>query len=64
MKLVHDIIGDAVVTSIPEDLIRDDFNPAIGMSAFPTVAISVWQGIKGLDSQLVSQICPVRAVAA
>jgi len=26
---------------------------AIGMSAFPTVAISVWQGIKGLDSQLV-----------
>ncbi len=26
---------------------------AIGMSAFPTVAISVWQGIRGLDSQLV-----------
>jgi NitT/TauT family transport system permease protein len=26
---------------------------AIGVSAFPTVAISVWQGIKGLDSQLV-----------
>jgi NitT/TauT family transport system permease protein len=26
---------------------------AIGLSAFPTVAISVWQGIKGLDSQLV-----------
>jgi len=26
---------------------------AIGVAAFPTVAISVWQGIKGLDSQLV-----------
>jgi NitT/TauT family transport system permease protein len=26
---------------------------AIGLSAFPTVAISVWQGIKGLDTQLV-----------
>jgi len=26
---------------------------AIGLSAFPTVSISVWQGIKGLDSQLV-----------
>ena len=26
---------------------------AIGISAFPTVAISVWQGIKGLDTQLV-----------
>jgi NitT/TauT family transport system permease protein len=26
---------------------------AIGVSAFPTVAISVWQGIKGLDTQLV-----------
>jgi len=27
---------------------------AIGISAFPTVAISVWQGIKGIDTQLVS----------
>jgi len=26
---------------------------AIGVSAFPTVAISIWQGIKGLDAQLV-----------
>jgi NitT/TauT family transport system permease protein len=26
---------------------------AIGVSAFPAVAISVWQGIKGLDLQLV-----------
>jgi NitT/TauT family transport system permease protein len=26
---------------------------AIGVSAFPTVAISVWQGIKGMDTQLV-----------
>ncbi len=26
---------------------------AIGLSAFPTVSISVWQGIKGLDSHLV-----------
>jgi NitT/TauT family transport system permease protein len=25
---------------------------AIGVSAFPTVAISIWQGIKGLDTQL------------
>ena len=25
---------------------------AIGISAFPTVAISIWQGIKGLDTQL------------
>ena len=25
---------------------------AIGISAFPTVAISIWQGIKGLDNQL------------
>jgi len=25
---------------------------AIGTSAFPTVAISIWQGIKGLDNQL------------
>jgi len=25
---------------------------AIGFSAFPTVAISIWQGIKGLDNQL------------
>jgi NitT/TauT family transport system permease protein len=27
---------------------------AIGISAFPTVAISIWQGIKGIDTQLVS----------
>ena len=27
LKLVHDIIGDAVVKTIPEDLIRNDFNP-------------------------------------
>jgi NitT/TauT family transport system permease protein len=27
---------------------------AIGLSAFPTVAISIWQGIKGMDTQLVS----------
>lgn len=26
---------------------------AIGVSAFPTVAISIWQGIKGIDTQLV-----------
>jgi len=26
---------------------------AIGLAAFPTVAISVWQGIKGMDTQLV-----------
>ena len=26
---------------------------AIGVSAFPTVAISIWQGIKGIDQQLV-----------
>ena len=26
---------------------------AIGLSAFPTVAISIWQGIKGIDTQLV-----------
>src|SRR5438128_3513248 len=25
---------------------------AIGISAFPTVAIAIWQGIKGLDTQL------------
>ena len=27
LKLVHDIIGDTVVKTIPGDLIRDDFNP-------------------------------------
>ena len=27
LKLVHDIIGDTVVKTVPEDLIRDDFNP-------------------------------------
>ena len=27
---------------------------AIGVAAFPTVAISIWQGIKGMDVQLVS----------
>ena len=27
---------------------------AIGISAFPTVSISIWQGIKGMDMQLVS----------
>jgi NitT/TauT family transport system permease protein len=27
---------------------------AIGLAAFPTVAISIWQGIKGMDTQLVS----------
>jgi NitT/TauT family transport system permease protein len=27
---------------------------AIGVSAFPTVAISIWQGIKGIDTQLVN----------
>jgi NitT/TauT family transport system permease protein len=27
---------------------------AIGVSAFPAVAISIWQGIKGIDMQLVS----------
>lgn len=27
---------------------------AIGFSAFPAVAISIWQGIKGIDMQLVS----------
>src|SRR5262245_11797243 len=27
---------------------------AIGVAAFPAVSISVWQGIKGIDSQLVS----------
>jgi NitT/TauT family transport system permease protein len=26
---------------------------AIGISAFPTVAIAIWQGIKGIDTQLV-----------
>jgi NitT/TauT family transport system permease protein len=27
---------------------------AIGVAAFPAVAISIWQGIKGIDTQLVS----------
>jgi ABC-type nitrate/sulfonate/bicarbonate transport system substrate-binding protein len=27
LKLVHDIIGDSVLKSVPEGLIRDDFNP-------------------------------------
>jgi NitT/TauT family transport system substrate-binding protein len=27
LKLVHDIAGDSVLHTIPEDLIRDDFNP-------------------------------------
>ncbi len=27
LKLVHDIIGDTVVKTVPEDLIRDEFNP-------------------------------------
>src|SRR5215475_6684541 len=27
---------------------------AIGISAFPAVAISIWQGIKGIDTQLVA----------
>jgi NitT/TauT family transport system permease protein len=27
---------------------------AIGIAAFPTVAIAIWQGIKGIDTQLVS----------
>src|SRR5437762_7370265 len=27
---------------------------AIGTAAFPTVSISIWQGIKGIDTQLVS----------
>jgi NitT/TauT family transport system substrate-binding protein len=27
LKLVHDIIGDSVVKTVPQDLIRDDFNP-------------------------------------
>src|SRR5204862_1375214 len=26
---------------------------AIGIAAFPTVAIAIWQGIKGIDTQLV-----------
>src|SRR5262245_12261820 len=26
---------------------------AIGVSAFPTVSISIWQGVKGIDTQLV-----------
>jgi ABC-type nitrate/sulfonate/bicarbonate transport system substrate-binding protein len=27
LKLVHEIIGDSVLKSVPEGLIRDDFNP-------------------------------------
>jgi ABC-type nitrate/sulfonate/bicarbonate transport system substrate-binding protein len=27
LKLVHDVIGDTVVKTVPADLIRDDFNP-------------------------------------
>jgi NitT/TauT family transport system substrate-binding protein len=27
LKLVHDIIGDTVVKTVPEGLVRDDFNP-------------------------------------
>ena len=27
LKLVHEIIGDSVLKTVPEDLIRDDFNP-------------------------------------
>lgn len=27
LQLVHDIIGDSVLKTVPEDLIRDDFNP-------------------------------------
>lgn len=27
LKLVHEVLGDTVVKTVPEDLIRDDFNP-------------------------------------
>jgi len=41
---------------------------AIGVSAFPTVAISIWQGIKGIDTQLVGMArafhIPRRAIVA
>ena len=41
---------------------------AIGVSAFPAVAISIWQGIKGIDTQLVGMArafhIPRRAIVA
>ena len=27
LKLVHEVLGDTIVKTVPEDLIRDDFNP-------------------------------------
>ena len=27
LKLVHDIVGDSVLKVVPEDLIRDEYNP-------------------------------------